>query len=79
VVDGRDELVCEPAGAVQRLGFCGIHAASPELFSRMSESGVFSIIATYLRLAGEGAAIRLHRVDENRWRDCGRPADLVPL
>jgi NDP-sugar pyrophosphorylase family protein len=79
VIDGRDELVCEPIGPVRRLGFCGIHAASPELFDRMSESGVFSIVTAYLRMAAEGAVIRLFPVDKNRWRDCGRPTDLAPL
>lgn len=79
VVAGSDEFVCKPDGSVERLGFCGIHVISPGLFERMTEEGVFPIVETYLRLASENAAIRVHRVDQNRWRDCGRPGDLVPL
>lgn len=79
VVDDENKFVVTPNGSVERLGFCGIHVISPGLFSRMKESGVFSIVETYLRLAGENADIRAFRVDENRWRDCGRPGDLVPL
>jgi NDP-sugar pyrophosphorylase family protein len=79
VLDGENAFVSTPNGSVERLGFCGIHVISPELFARMTESGVFSIVETYLRLAGENADIRLHRADRNRWRDCGHPGDLVPL
>jgi hypothetical protein len=45
----------------------------------MSETGAFPIADCYLRLAGAGAAILVHRVDSAQWRDCGRPEDLRPL
>jgi NDP-sugar pyrophosphorylase family protein len=77
--DGRDEQVLKPQGAVESLGFCGIQAVSPELFERMVETGKFGITEVYLRLAGEGEKILAHRVDDAKWRDCGRPEDLRPL
>ena len=43
----------------------------------MTEEGVFSIIAPYLRLAGRGEKILGFRADEYRWRDVGRLDDLM--
>ena len=37
----------------------------------MGEEGVFSIIRTYLRLAGDGEKILAFRADEYYWRDLG--------
>jgi NDP-sugar pyrophosphorylase family protein len=59
------------------LAFCGVHVISPRLLSMMSEAGVFSIITTYLRLAGAGEKIQSFVADEYYWRDLGRPADLL--
>jgi NDP-sugar pyrophosphorylase family protein len=42
----------------------------------LTETGAFSIIAPYLRLAGHGEKILAFRADEFYWRDLGRPADL---
>ncbi len=42
----------------------------------MTEEGVFSIISSYLRLAGQGESIVAFRADEYYWRDLGKPADL---
>jgi NDP-sugar pyrophosphorylase family protein len=42
----------------------------------MTETGVFSIITTYLRLAKEGRRIRPHRVDGATWIDVGKPESL---
>jgi MurNAc alpha-1-phosphate uridylyltransferase len=77
--DGRDEFVRTSEGQTDPLGFCGIHAASPALFERMTETGAFGIAEAYLRLAREGDAILACRVDGAKWRDCGRPEDLRPL
>jgi len=75
-----DVLVRDPAnGTVTPLGFCGIHVVSPRLLDLLSETGAFSIVSSYLRLAGAGEVIRAHRVDGCRWRDAGRPEDLRPL
>jgi NDP-sugar pyrophosphorylase family protein len=75
---GRDqepELV-RPTPNVQALAFSGIHMISPRLLTEMSEEGVFSIIATYLRLAGQGEKIIALHADEYYWRDLGKLDDL---
>lgn len=64
------------AGAV-RLPFDGVHVVSPSLLDRITEDGVFSITATYLRLAGEGADIRAFRADRWSWHDIGTPEKLA--
>ncbi|MFT3830088.1 MAG: sugar phosphate nucleotidyltransferase [Opitutaceae bacterium] len=74
-----DTFVRAPQGEAAPLGFCGIQMVSPALFAKMTESGVFPIVACYLRLAGAGEAINAFRADGARWRDCGRPEDLRPL
>ena len=75
---GRDqepELVRSPP-KFQALAFSGIHMISPRLLTEMTEEGVFSIIATYLRLAGQGEKILAFRADEYYWRDLGKLDDL---
>jgi len=65
-----------PGARQQALSFCGIHVISPRLFSLMPEEGVFSIITTYLNLAGKGEKILAFRADEYRWRDVGKLESL---
>lgn len=75
---GRDkepELV-RSAPHPEALTFSGIHVISPRLFALMKEEGIFSIITSYLRLAGQGEKVIGFRVDEYYWRDLGRPSDL---
>jgi NDP-sugar pyrophosphorylase family protein len=66
----RSSLRLEP------LAFSGIHVISPRLLSMMSEEGIFSIVASYLRLAGRGEKILGFRADQYYWRDLGRIEDL---
>ena len=74
---GRDqpELV-RSASETQALAFSGIHIISPRLLGMMTEEGVFSIITTYLRLAGQGEKILGFRADEYYWRDLGKPENV---
>jgi len=65
-----------PEGPVAELGFSGVHAIAPALLDRITETGTFSILDTYLRLAGEGARILPFRADGCTWIDIGRNADL---
>jgi len=51
--------------------FCGIHIISPRLLPMLREDGAFSIITSYLRLAGEGQSISAFRADSYYWRDLG--------
>jgi NDP-sugar pyrophosphorylase family protein len=65
-----------PVGDVQRLAFTGIHVIDPGIFPKMSETGVFPITRTYLRLAGEGKKIVAYRADGRYWQDIGSPEKL---
>ena len=62
--------------APQALAFGGIHVISPRLMPLITESGVFSIIDTYLRLTASGEKISAFRADSFYWRDLGRMDDL---
>ena len=75
---GRDQKpeIVRPSARTQALAFSGIHVISPRLLTEMTEEGVFSIITSYLRLAGRGENIAAFRADEYYWRDLGKPADL---
>ena len=76
VRDGQAELV-RNSSHPKALAFSGIHVISPRLFSLMTEEGVFSIIAPYLRLAAQGEKIIAFRSDEYQWRDLGRLDDVM--
>lgn len=66
-----------PAPRVQALAFSGIHVISPRLLTMLSEEGVFSIIASYLRLAGQGENVMGFRADEYYWLDVGKPESVL--
>jgi NDP-sugar pyrophosphorylase family protein len=68
--------MARPSRHVQALAFCGVHIISPRLFAKLTEQGVFSIITSYLRLAGQGEKVLGFRADEYSWRDLGRLDDL---
>jgi NDP-sugar pyrophosphorylase family protein len=59
-----------------QLAFSGIHVISPRLLGMMTEQGVFSIVTSYLRLAGQGEKILAFRADEYYWRDLGKPENV---
>jgi NDP-sugar pyrophosphorylase family protein len=61
----------------EALAFSGIHIISPRLLGMMTEEGVFSIITSYLRLAGQGESVQAFRADEYYWRDLGRPENVA--
>lgn len=75
-VDREPEFV-RHSPHLRPLAFSGIHVISPRLFSLMTEEGVFSIIAPYLRLAAQGEKILAFRADEYQWRDLGRLDDVM--
>jgi NDP-sugar pyrophosphorylase family protein len=79
-VDRRSDLrlvAREVVGTEQAWPFCGVHIASPELLTRIEERGRFSITASYLRLAAEGARIAPLPVDGHFWADIGTPETLA--
>jgi mannose-1-phosphate guanylyltransferase len=74
--DQQDEIA-RYSPQVRPFAFSGIHIISPCLLTMMDEEGIFSIIATYLRLAARGEKILAFRADEYYWRDLGKPNDLI--
>lgn len=75
---GRDAEaeISLPAKHYQELAFSGIHVISPRVLPMIVEEGVFSIIPTYVRLAGRNERIVAFCADEYYWRDLGRLKDL---
>jgi len=71
----QDEVV-RRSESLTPLAFCGVHLISPRIFPLMTESGVFSIITTYLRLVAAGEKITAFRADQYYWRDLGRPEQV---
>ena len=57
------------------ISFCGIHIINPEIFSTIIESGVFSIIDVYLRLAKDNK-IKINEYSNISWVDIGSPEKL---
>jgi NDP-sugar pyrophosphorylase family protein len=56
--------------------FSGVHVISPRLLQMITEEGSFSVITSYLRLAGEGAGVFAFRADKYYWRDLGKPENI---
>jgi NDP-sugar pyrophosphorylase family protein len=73
--EGTAEIV-RSATRLDALAFSGIHVISPRLLSMMSEDGTFSIITTYLRLAGQREKILGFLADGYYWRDLGKPESI---
>jgi NDP-sugar pyrophosphorylase family protein len=74
--DGSMKVV-RPCPHPQALAFSGIHVISLRMLPLLSESGTFSIIDAYLRLAGSGERILAFRADEYYWRDLGKPENIT--
>ena len=75
VRDQKLEVVREVQHPLE-LAFAGIHIISPRLLSLMTENGAFSIISSYLGIAGAGESILGFRADDYAWRDLGTPENL---
>jgi len=73
----REPEIVRPSEKSTALAFSGIHVISPRLLGMMSEEGVFSILVSYLRLAGQGEKILAFRADEYYWRDLGKPENVA--
>ncbi len=79
VPENRVEWARTPVGETVDLAFNGIHVISPGLLQQMTEEGAFSIIKTYLRLAGHGGMILAFRRDDCYWRDVGKIEHLEEI
>jgi NDP-sugar pyrophosphorylase family protein len=73
---GVDLRVRPAVGEVRALPFAGIHVISPRVFGLLTETGAFSILDPYLRLAAAGERVLPFRVDDRLWLDIGRPEQL---
>jgi NDP-sugar pyrophosphorylase family protein len=74
--DGKVEMTRQISGP-QAMAFSGIHVISPDLLTKITEEGAFSIIPAYLRLAAAGAKITAFHADQYYWRDLGKPESIV--
>jgi len=79
---GRATRGCDPE--VVRLSpqslpraFSGVHIISPRMLPMIAETGAFSIIETYLRLAGASEKIVSFSADDYYWRDLGKPENVA--
>jgi len=72
---GERILPAGDAGSLLPYAFSGIHVISPGIFPLITETGVFSIIDTYLRLCKE-EQIKGYRHEEGLWIDAGKPEGL---
>jgi NDP-sugar pyrophosphorylase family protein len=76
---GRDQApeVVRPSAQTTALAFSGVHVISPRFLALMTETDAFSIITSYLRLAGCGEKILAFRADEFYWLDLGKPENVL--
>lgn len=76
---GRDQLpeIARPSTKKHALAFSGVHIISPRFLFLMSEHGVFSIITSYLRLAGQGEKIVAFDAAGYYWRDLGKAENIA--
>lgn len=59
-----------------RLAFSGIQVIHPNIFQHLQPKGAFSIIDTYVGLAGTGL-VQGYRHDADVWLDVGKPPELA--
>lgn len=78
--DEREDLriqVRPATGPVRELAFGGVHVVSPRFLTRLEGTGAFSILEPYLAEAARGERIVPYRIDDSRWIDIGKPAQLA--
>lgn len=70
---GEEHLKRDAEGETVRLDFCGVQVCAPELLDVVAavEEQKFSIMTSYLRLAGEGRTIAAFHRDEHTCFDVG--------
>jgi NDP-sugar pyrophosphorylase family protein len=69
--------IVRAAAQTHELAFAGVHVISPHLLSMLNEEGTFSIITSYLRLAGQKERIVGFRADAYEWQDLGTPENIA--
>lgn len=76
---GEIKMARRPSGRLRAIPFLGIHQISPELFQLMTETGAFSIVDVYLRLAREGHPILGFPCPDAKWLDLGRKENFARI
>jgi mannose-1-phosphate guanylyltransferase len=74
--DAKPEMA-RACAETNTLAFSGVHVISPRFLNMLTEDGIFSVIDSYLRLAGSGEKIVAFLADEYYWRDLGKAENLV--
>ncbi len=75
VKTGETKIARKTHQVLSQWAFSGIHVIDPLLFKKMSETGVFSIIQPYLRLAATEKIVAYPHT-ETVWLDVGRLESL---
>ncbi len=70
-----EKILARASEKLRRLAFSGVHIIDPLIFNSMNETGMFSIIKAYLRLATENRIVGFEH-DESSWLDIGTPEKL---
>lgn len=70
-----ERIIVAKKNQLKNYAFSGIHIIEPELLGMMNETGTFSVIETYLRLAVSNI-IKGYLHDHSEWIDVGKPMDL---
>jgi MurNAc alpha-1-phosphate uridylyltransferase len=73
---GTVEAGRPPRGEVVDRAFAGIHVIDPAWFDLVEESGAFSILEPYLRLAAAGHRIAPFPIGRALWLEVGNPERL---
>lgn len=73
--DGHTRWTAQPVPRSVPLAFSGIHVISPEIFGLFNETGRFSIVETYLRLAADYPIKAFNHTGEI-WFDLGKPEQI---
>lgn len=71
-----ERTVREPDGETREAAFAGVHVIDPRVFDLLTETGRFSIVPAYLRLAAEGHAIEPWDLGDATWLEIGTPERL---
>lgn len=71
-----EEILARSAKILKELAFCGIQIIQPEIFAKITESGRFSVIQLYLRLAQQEQIYGYHDTSD-LWMDLGKPEHLA--
>lgn len=72
---GEIKNIGKPVSGLQPFAFSGIHILDPRIFGHMDQTGTFSIVDTYLNLAGR-FKISGYRHNPVNWVDMGKPDQL---